>query len=1188
MPRWSKISLWLIAAIIGLMLLSMLIVPWQLKQQGSAWIAENTSRALTIEKVFFNPFTLSLDITGVSLTEPDAERTFVSLARLQLSLALRSLIDQAVIIDQLELDQPFVNLELLAAQKYNFSDFTQLGGEPGEAEVSDADGPLHFSLNNIIIRDGSIDFSDLTLPKQARHRIRELNLAVPFVGNVPYLVHHYVKPRLSLLLNGSEVVASGELKPFHESLETSLNFSINDLDLPFYADRSPIPLPLEVEQGSLDLELDLNYRVSVRNEPELLLNGVIALSDLALNELDGRPLLKLPDLLLQLERAALFQQDYQVSLLELQQPELFVDRDNNGLWNFQRIMAAVDGSTSAPEQQPVAKKETATPLPLVLVDSLQLQGARINFQDDFVPGGFSERIDNLNLELRGLSTHPQQQTAAELALRTGRELALAIDGSFGLNPASADLRLQAGQLGLQALYPYFQSFLTEPIGGRLEVNGQILYSEAEGVRINQADLTLFDLAVPFGQQDHLLLPQLRVSDSALDLSQRTLALGTIVLTEGDVQLSRLLDGSLSPQQLLLPNRDQTAAAETETDSPARPWQIQAERLELAGFKVNYRDFQAPRQPQLSLRQLDFVAHDLSYPEASSSPFELALQVGRQGTLDVSGSAAHSPLRLSAKSHIKGLDLPQFNNFLPALIQVKLEQGRLSSSLDLTLEQQPERLTGSFSGQLNVADFRLHDPVGQGALLSWGGLNIEGIQGELAPFALHLKDVALSDYQANIEISKEGRINLTSVTAAETATAEQAEAPAKTPEEPGNTAEKSGPPPDIRIDALTLQGGTVAFVDRSMTNTFSATMYELGGRVTGLASAEDMRADVDLRGQLENHSPLTVSGTINPLSRDLFADLTISFKDIDLTPMTPYSGTYLGYAIGKGKLYLDLNYHIEQRTIAASNQILLDQFTLGESMASDKATKLPVGLAIALLKDTNGEIHLDVPVRGDLNDPEFSVTGVIFTVIKNLLVKAATSPFALLSSMLGGDEDISSVAFEPGSARLSATQQDKLNKLAEMLSKRPNLNLEISAFVDPKKDPESYRRRQLEQALVQLRSAQLPPSAGAPAALENLPDEEYASLVLELYQQAEFPKPREADGTLTELPTAEMEKLLLANIIVGDVEMQALAQQRANAVRDALVNANEAIKPRLFLQSVELETAPEKGPASRVEFSISAK
>ncbi len=120
-----------------------------------------------------------------------------------------------------------------------------------------------------------------------------------------------------------------------------------------------------------------------------------------------------------------------------------------------------------------------------------------------------------------------------------------------------------------------------------------------------------------------------------------------------------------------------------------------------------------------------------------------------------------------------------------------------------------------------------------------------------------------------------------------------------------------------------------------------------------------------------------------------------------------------------------------------------------------------------MKDTNDEIHLDVPVHGDLDDPpDFSVTGVIFTVIKNLLVKAATSPFSLLSSVLGGGgEDFSGISFASGLATIDMEQKTKLQGLAGMLAKRPSLTLEISAFADKAKDPESYRQAQLNQMIL---------------------------------------------------------------------------------------------------------------------------
>jgi len=327
-----------------------------------------------------------------------------------------------------------------------------------------------------------------------------------------------------------------------------------------------------------------------------------------------------------------------------------------------------------------------------------------------------------------------------------------------------------------------------------------------------------------------------------------------------------------------------------------------------------------------------------------------------------------------------------------------------------------------------------------------------------------------------------------------------------------------------------------------------------------------------------------------LSQDLFTDLTLSFKDIDLTPMTPYSGTYLGYVIDKGKLNLDLNYQIEHQKISAKNKVMIDQFTFGDTVESDKATSLPVALAIALLKDNNDEIHLDIPVSGDMNDPNFSIGGIIFTVLKNLLVKAATSPFALLGAMLGGDEESTGISFIPGTTTIDAEQLTKLESLAEMLVKRPALTLEISGFADKEQDPEGYRQKQLQQLLADAKWQKLEEDGVAPATKETIAisDEEYADTLLTVYKEAEFPRPRNFVGMLKKLPVPEMQKLLLANIMAGEEQLADLAKGRAMSVRDALTAVNEEIKPRLFLKKTDIYQPPEDGPASRVEFNISAK
>ena len=1184
MSRWLKVSLISIAIIFGLLLSSMLIVPWQIKKQGCNWVAENTKRTLAIETVFFNPFTLTVEITGTELTEQNSKKPFVSFKRLMVSGSIKSIIKKAIIFDRVELDDPFLNVELRGKQDFNFSDFTKLGDSEPKPTPSEPQSPLHFSLNNIIVNNGSIDFTDQTSAKKSKHKIRELTVNVPFIGNIPYLTNDYVEPFLRMLLNGSEINANGQLKPFHDSLETNLNLSFDHIDLAYYAFHSPIPLPIDIKNGILSCKLDLSYRVSKAEQPKLMLGGKLTLADIELRELNGDELFRLPRLLLNLEWADLFTQDFNLASLEIHEPQLYVDRDSSGLWNFEQLF---------PTKKTVPKKDDTAiqtandnTLPLISIEHFALINGQIHYRDEFVSGNFSEEIRKINLELDNLSTHLQQKTKVMFKLQTERKFSVEINGEMGINPPTATMGLVAANLPLKPYYPYLESFLTAPIEGILNLAGNITYTEKNNIGVQQGQLSLSELHIPFTDSDQFSLADLNINGSSFNLQQQQINLGSIHLKTGDISATRLADGSLSPLLLL---KQQAGSADVQpVEKKSQPWKINVESLDLQDFKILFTDATLHKKPQLNISDFNFHIENISYPKATESPFLMSTNIGDGGNMNITGTIIHTPLLLVADTQINAFSLADLNDFVPENININFKDGKFYSSLAVNLKQLQDNLSGNFSGKINVSNFNLNNPIGQGELLTWENLNIAGIDGKIAPFELHIKEIALSDYLAKMEIDSAGKINLASLTdtKAETEPLDVKQQNNTVQPETGTTANAESPPLDITIDTLTLQGGTVSFSDRSIQGIFSTTMYNLGGRVTGLASDNLMQADVDLRGQLENHSPLTISGKINPLSKDLYAAITLSFKDIDLTPMTPYSGTYVGYAINKGKLNLDLNYHIEHQQITATNKVMIDQFTFGESIDSEQATSLPVPLAIALLKDSSDEIHLDIPVSGNLNDPDFSIGGVILTVLKNLLVKAATSPFALLGSMLGGDEDFTGINFASGITTIDTEQLQSLSTLATMLAKRPALTLEISGFADKKLDPEGYRQNQLQQMLLTVKNKDGSIPEGQQATI--IAPSEYHDLLLAVYKNADFPRPKNFIGMLVKLPDTEMEKLILSHIQAGEERLQELANKRAMAVRDALVASDETIKSRLFLTKPDIYQLPKKGAASRVEFNISSK
>lgn len=1191
MTRWMKNSLITGAVIIGLLLLSMLIVPWQVKKQGPAWIADNTERTLIIEKAYFNPFILKLELSGVTLTEATSDQPFISWDRLMVSLSLRSIIDKALILRRIELDHPYVKVDLLGSHEFNFSDFMHLSDDPLPADPvveDEASRPFLFSLNNIVITSGEIDFNDQASPQSSHHEIRQLALSVPVIGNVSYLADEYVTPELSLLLNGADIHAEGQSKPFNNTLETDLSLELFNTDLAYYAQNAPVALPIDVKSGVLDCEINLTYLVSTDELPQLLIDGDFALSNLLVNEPDGTHLFAMPSLLVDIEQMSLFKQEITLSKLVLCEPHLTLSRDDHGQLNLIRLF-----TSSTPQSKPEGQvtEEAESSLPSLLVRSLELQQGQISFNDRSLTTAVAERIHDLSLTVTNLSTHADQQAKLKLHVQTDRQLDIAMTGQLGVVPTQAELSFIANGFELEPYYPYLQSLITAPVKGTLDVVGQVTYADGN-TQLHDVALTLRDLLVPFSGKDHFKLGELQLRDTSVDLTTQQIQLGQLSLMNGDIKATRFADSTFSPEKILRPSTTKAAPQSESSQQPVKPWDINLASVDLNAFKLQFRDQTTDKKPLLVVNQFGLHVEDISYPIAKKSPLKLTAKVGTKGDIRLSGTMLHTPLRLDATARLKAFELSDFNDFIPSDVKLKVKDGQLFSTIALDLKQQNNVLQGTFSGDIAINRFDLLDGQGK-QLLRWGGLNVTGIQGEIAPFALHIKEVALNDYQANIEVADNGQMNLTSVSSQETvdvieeSESVDAERVAKT--EP--TEVKNGEPPaDIRIDAVTLQGGTVSFIDRHLPSTFATTMYDLGGRISGLAADEEMQADVDLRGHLENSAPLTITGKINPLSRDMYADLMISFKNIDLSPMTPYSGSYLGYAIDKGKLYLDLNYTIEHQQIEADNKVMIDQFTFGESIDSDEATSLPVALAISLLKDTNDEIHLDIPISGNLNDPDFSLAGTIFTVLRNLLVKAATSPFALLSSMIGGGEDVSSVPFTLGLSTINDDQSQLLVNLADILTKRPSLTLEISPYVDQNNDPEAYRQQQLTEMVHNVKWNDLDDDQQETVSMQqvDISAEEYPKLLKKVYKQAEFPRPRNMVGLLKSLPTQEMEKLLLANIKAGEDEMAALAKARAMAVHDGLIAINAELKPRLFLMTTDIYAEPVDGEASRVEFGISAK
>ena len=324
-----------------------------------------------------------------------------------------------------------------------------------------------------------------------------------------------------------------------------------------------------------------------------------------------------------------------------------------------------------------------------------------------------------------------------------------------------------------------------------------------------------------------------------------------------------------------------------------------------------------------------------------------------------------------------------------------------------------------------------------------------------------------------------------------------------------------------FDTVTIENGSANFADMLTKPHFATGIKGLNGTVKGLSSESLARADVSLEGKVDEYAPAKIAGQINPLSEDVYTDLAMEFKNIELTSFNPYSGKFAGYAIEKGKLSVDLKYKVSENMLVGENKIVLDQLTLGERVESPDATNLPVGLAIALLKDRNGVIDIDLPIRGDLSDPEFSYGHIIFQALLNLIAKAATSPFAMLGGLIGsGDEELSFIEFDFGSAELQPQETGKLDTLAKALLERPALGLEIKGAADTEHDRLALAEAKLleQLKLAKVNESRRRTKATVPPPDMVLSDEDYERLLLEAYVEKYKEDPQALLTAEAEAPT----------------------------------------------------------------------
>ena len=783
----------------------------------------------------------------------------------------------------------------------------------------------------------------------------------------------------------------------------------------------------------------------------------LQIDGLQLDEPSGDPFLTVERIFINFQLSSLFRWALTFREFHIESPNVSLARGGDGEFNFAFLaQQETDSSPAEPEAEPDSGP------PRLLIQDFAITDSVVEWKDDVPAEPVDTRFGPINIAISELNTLPDRTGLQDVVITTESQGTLSWNGSLQLNPLRSE-----GRAAIEGShFPLISAYLKHDIGfdvdeGSVDVGldyrvdtrpDGTLEASVSNFELSVNDLLVRTFNEALGRtgedQEILKLPLVRLWGGEMRWPDKTVKASGFSIDDGVISLHRLADGALN----VLPADN--GEAETETAAPeSQPAAATGDawRLALSQFSVNrlalsLEDHTLEPAAELGWRSLDVDVREISNEPSAAFPTTLELEALDGGTLSVDGQLTVLPQpAFDFELLVDALEFGAVDPYVKELADVHLESGALNVAAELhSSADEPLRV----SGDIEITDFLLTESDQDSRLGSWASLKAENLAYSAAGNTLEISELLFKEPYGDILIAEDGSINLGRVRKGDETENEEDPEDADSDAEPGPEESVTA----ITIGRVVVSDAAADFADRSLPLPFSARIAALNGEVSTIATTSSEPSTVEMQGKVDEFGQVQISGTVTPLDPAANTNVRVAFENVDMPKFSAYSIPFAGQEIASGRLDLDLGYTISEGALVGENNVVLRDFELGDKVEHPGAMSLPLGLAVALLKDTDGRIDLDVPVRGDINDPEFKYGTVVRKALVNLLTKIVTSPFALLGKLVGAEAgELEFLAFEPGSAELSPPEMEKAGKVAEALGLRPQLALQIGGVYAPEVD-----------------------------------------------------------------------------------------------------------------------------------------
>ncbi|WP_219597336.1 DUF748 domain-containing protein [Aeromonas salmonicida] len=817
-------------------------------------------------------------------------------------------------------------------------------------------------------------------------------------------------------------------------------------------------------------------------------------------------------------------------------------------------------SVLTPSQTPVTT--SSEPL-LVQIAKLAAVQGQISYQDSrkknsagWIP---PLTLSGLDLQLPDFSTAAKNTNHFQLTARLNKQSPLKASGQLDIMTGAGKGQLSLGKLALSPFAPLWAPYLKVNLV-KGEASAELNYQLSQGKhgldwQLSKGKLTLSDWQLKQNKgAEFARFKQLALAGIALDGNKQSVRIDKIALKAPAVTATLDAAQQLDLTALLVPQpADKPSGKKPAPGNPWR-WSLKETRISQGEFKLTESSSGKPLLREIS--GLNLTLGPLGSQSDQPSPLNLNATLNTQSTLGFDGDLTLAPFTLKGEFKQQGLPLKWAQPYLQDLLRITVRDGQLASRTRLALATNAEGALSKLevTGGLDIDQLFVLDRADNQRLLQIDRLELSGLHYDGISQQVKIGDILLRKPFARIEINEDGITNL-----------QQLVLPQAASTEPAN-----GPVPRITIDQVRTKQGNLRFADRSLSPEFVVDIASLSGQSRHISNIPGQRSDLAFNGKVDRYAPVTIRGNTNLLIEQPVLDVAVTFSNLELTTFTPYSSTYAGYAIDKGQLSMKLNYKLQGNRLEGDNDITIKKLQLGEKIKSEQAKDMPLGLAIALLSDANGVIQMNLKVKGNLDQPDFSLGNIFWDVLGNTLRKAITSPFSLLASLTGGTEDLDELPFLLGEPALTPTLQFRLTKLAQALKERPKISMNIRGKVNFNEERPILQRQKLERALTKI--------TGMPVDLDLLEQDPILQAALAEAYEARF---NEDLGDLADRLKLDEESPALrsqAVILLRDQQLitakslRNLAMRRAQNTKEYLVDTQGIAPERLFVLDSQVKEA----------------